>query len=452
VSEAEKIKKENKKRKRIVTVKGVCVAIVFALTVWAFTLGWFTESREDEMNGTEMSAENKGYKILTVGSDGRYDKFYSGYDATLSEDDLVSFKIKTDDDTTESCSGYETMGKYLTWRITDKANVRNYDTSANVNMSLKNSEYEIFPGTSGYIEFYILSEQAGELKLDFTTDITAYVLSGSPVKKNTDTEENNAEEETASDEKNITYELNSSDGTWVYTYTQNEDSTLANIVKGHIMLFEIDDNNKINWLTPDDGSFSVTVKTTADDVSNNIAVRKRIYWVWTGVFGQLVLDDDGLSSYEPSGGYSTVSGVLNKLLKNSGETAISAKSDIVSGSLKTVFSVNGGYFFPNAQSSEEDNETAVQSDEPEENVDGNADGNEDVDVGEPDGENGEEKGDEADGGSEDESDIITESDIENAVGGDVEATIYNKIKKAWNQGDQLIGKKVGFITIDLNVG
>jgi hypothetical protein len=385
---------DKKKKKRIVTAKMICVTITLALAIYAITFGWFTESREAETNGIAGGTDGKGYRIIT----GAVSDYQSGvYDSRYTDENdseiILNAKSATDEDGNNtkyvefqdtdgiSLSGYASDGDVIQWQMTKDSNLQNY------------TELSIYPGTQGYIDFYIQPTRTGDINVDFDIDLTAFCRIS-----------NDSAESHESDSEKFT----ATESQYYYRLSEGEDTYGVNsLIKGHILLFTEDENGNLQWLDPDsDGisTFTANLSTTSDDAvttddSGEIsykAVRKRIYWVWVKTWGQLTLDSAKLTLQDS--GNIPISEVLNQLVTDSNDDCTVA-TDIVSSRLKTLFGEGGTspyeYFFITSGST-----------------------------------------------------FATVKDyMSKAING--EAGVYPTMKRAWNSADQQIGKNAGYITLEL---
>lgn len=110
-------------------------------------------------------------------------------------------------------------------------------------------QYSVFPGSNGYIDFYIIPSEDGEINATIYLGLTGYI----------------------EDENTQVKRCN--------------DSVLDSLLSGHILLFEKYDNGYYSdWLNNNNGEvvgiFNNSITVQVKDAKKNIPHRVRIYWIW----------------------------------------------------------------------------------------------------------------------------------------------------------------------------
>jgi hypothetical protein len=382
--------RQSKRNLRILIIKFSCAALMLILVIYVITFGWFTDGNKSMGGGMTNQAAGIPYKIASVGSDGVYDEYYvreiltdSGETENqqiLNQSDNTTQFYVYGDESTETLTGYISDGDNTIWEMTGKSNLNNSDSS------------EISPGTWGYIDFYVIPENTGNINISCELELDVFC----PY----DDDDN----ETQSD-KIIHNDVE---------YYESE-NYLKQLMIGHVMFFtsvtEEDANGndvtELKWISPDsDGKlcFNVNLDITNDytadseseDIEKYMAVRQRIYWVWTNIIGQAIFDSDILSAIE--GNYKNVPQILSSMMSDNEKKSISISDDIVSGDFQQLLSDKSNYFFLDA-----DIDSITKSK----------------------------------GGvfTENNSDFVSDD--------------YFVLKQAWNNADQTIGNNVGYITLEL---
>ena len=234
------MKNENelKKMQRASLVKMfVIVMIVVAFAVFG-SVAWFTQSREVEGSGVQMTAENVPYIIETRGDSGYYK---SQYDTLHSE--------------------------ALEWKITSEHNLDNHSSAK------KESESQpaLEPGDHGSLEFRVSPQSADTLTVDCLFQVKIYL------------------EEESKDENNNT----------VTTITEIQDSALAGYLSAHMLLFSgyNSETGKYTNLIDNDNEFLERILEN-QSYTKGENVYTTIYWYWPEHLSDLT--DSSNAIYAPS--------------------------------------------------------------------------------------------------------------------------------------------------------
>lgn len=225
----EELEQKIKKDKKKVAQNAVFImAAAFALI--ALCNAWFVSN--NRVNGTTgtISAKYSGIEIGSEGKAGVHD------DLLLKvKNGITRFfpKNKEEHDTSQ--------GGSINWMLNENSNMNNYKDG----QSLENTgaedrkEYAMEPGTKGKLDFFIKTNEAGDLSLNFSLDISPFSI---------------------------------------LTNDQVNDTVEAGLLSGHILYFlgekQPDETIKYTWIK--DGKFKVEIKNAEKDKKYDYS----IYWVW----------------------------------------------------------------------------------------------------------------------------------------------------------------------------
>jgi len=248
---------ELKKIRRDAYVKMVAIIGVVVTALVFGSVAWFTQNREVEGAGVQMTASSDLFSIETLESPAHV----GIYDNSNLTDSYVRNLL---------LSGIGKNNDIITWNITDDTTVTNQETNQKTLVKGKNignapaTGYEggINPGSSGTLQFVIVPIESIDAKFTFHL----YAFTGGYDEKG--------------DEDKSTIEYIDSNS--------NAEAILADsLLNGHILLFsEIDNSGKYSGLITSDADFNrILEKTYATKTTISL------YWVWPETLAELMLDD-----------------------------------------------------------------------------------------------------------------------------------------------------------------
>lgn len=231
-----------KNLKRRLALRIVCAAATLLILIFSIiTLGWFTNSAEDDVNSVSMAAASDGFELAAAGSDGRYDAYIDADNGTKLENVLTEDSTPID---LVAASG----GDVIKWMMNDESNMENRNNGLSAGIS---------PGSHGMLSFYVIPKQSGSLDITFSLETVLY--------------DSNIEELTGGN----------TNQSHIIT-----DSKAAGLVKGHILFFEnYDESTGIYSDRITDSGF----KFSRTGLTADTAYRVDFYWIWPTVADQLIL-------------------------------------------------------------------------------------------------------------------------------------------------------------------
>lgn len=213
--------RDMQKRLWIEIVKTAAFAMATLAVIVIGSIAWFMANSQVYSVSSSVSAQKGNFKIASKGDRQKEEKDKLG----LSEGTLLEY---------EGANYYYTEGGEIALRLSE--------------------QYSVFPGSRGYIDFYIIPSEDGEINTTIYLGLTGYI---------------EIEDENTKKVKVI----------------RCNDSVLDSLLSGHILLFGKYENGYYSdWLNNNNGEVvgifnnSITVKVR--DAKKDELYPVRIYWIW----------------------------------------------------------------------------------------------------------------------------------------------------------------------------
>jgi len=232
---------ELRRMRRLSLLKLGAMGVLTAIIIILGSLSWFTMSREVEGSGVQMTATGD---MFSIGSDGNtvgsYDNAYWNQAVQAA-----------------GCTGAET------WMLSSDSNMRNFQVE-----NLKEEDRGIKPGTYGKISFRLYPNQS--LRAAFDYRIFAF-----------------------------TVQYNSAGQEIENSFALQDDTTINQLLNGHILLFTDRTGNETNGyqyngLVTSAADFhrKTTVMTYA---ASSEGQEIELFWVWPETLAQVILSADNVN-------------------------------------------------------------------------------------------------------------------------------------------------------------
>ena len=245
-------------------LKTGAIVVPAAIIIVVFAVAWFVSN--SNVNGTPTSISVNGeetFYLATKASD--HQGIYDNSSGNGLSSALQYFKRITDNETINGLPDFAVGISTVTASDNNEYIIGNADgislmvnSTSNVN-NIQQNDY-VGPGSKGEITFYIIPRISGENTVHFSLSITPYGLS----KIDNDV-----------------------------TSQQLNDTTLTNILSGHILLFEAKDttsgeySNQIYPEISSDGNVRFSFMSKAN-WENNTPVPITLYWIWPYRFENMI--------------------------------------------------------------------------------------------------------------------------------------------------------------------
>ena len=254
---------ELKKIRRDAYVKMVAIIGVVVTALVFGSVAWFTQNREVEGAGVQMTAENRGFELKIADGNIGYSELYAFLSSFTTNNSLIT-------NNTEN-------GDTIQWRISGSSD-------------------SIKPGSQGVLEFTIVTSGADASSLHYNLDIICY------------------EKTTNGSGDNITV-TGLSEITSTSSHTADQKAG-AGYLNAHLMFFkERTGANESVWQYSGfiNNINDFTLTPVATETANEYTAK--IYWIWPNTIGQIMLDSSNVTDQTYLG--SRVTSVLNSM----GETS-----------------------------------------------------------------------------------------------------------------------------------
>lgn len=207
------------KRLWIDIAKTAAFAMAALAVIVIGSIAWFMANSQVHSASSSVSAQKGNFKIASKGArqNAEMDKlnFSEGTELSYSDDTY-----------------YCTEGGEIALRLSE--------------------QYSVFPGSNGYIDFYIIPSEDGEINATIYLGLTGYI-----------------EDESTTEED----------------VRRCNDSVLDSLLSGHILLFGKYENGYYSdWLNNNNGEvvgiFNNSITVQVKDAKKGIPHRVQIYWIW----------------------------------------------------------------------------------------------------------------------------------------------------------------------------
>lgn len=208
------------KRLWIEIAKTAAFAMAALAVIVIGSIAWFMANSQVHSASSSVSAQKGNFKIASKG-------FRQEAEKNRLRLDEGTTSIYADD------TYYLTEGGEIALRLSE--------------------QYSVFPGSNGYIDFYIIPSEDGEINATIYLGLTGYI-----------------EDESTTEED----------------VKRCNDSVLDSLLSGHILLFgkKYENGYYSDWLNNNNGEvvgiFNNSITVQVKDAEKNIPHRVRIYWIW----------------------------------------------------------------------------------------------------------------------------------------------------------------------------
>ena len=234
----EKIEADKKQLK-----KSSVFAFVALIAIIALGIAWFVSN--NRVSGTlgTVSAKYSGIEIGSTGSAGVHDDFLQRIKKN------ITYHLPGADNTEKAHD--TSQGASLNWLMNENSNMNNYSdgNTFDENGEKNRKDFAMEPGTKGKLDFFVKSDESGDLSLNFSLNIEPFHIGT----------DNNA--------------------------SPVQDDIARNLLNGHILYFlKAEKEQNYTWIK--DGNFQIEIKSAEKNVKYNYS----IYWVWPSNLSTVLLN------------------------------------------------------------------------------------------------------------------------------------------------------------------